>query len=253
MKNILICYFALSLICLLASCQADYNNSKKYPIEHKHSYSETHSHGHDEYHAPKSSPEIGTDNFDNIKNRYSSSDRSKWQKPYLAISMFGDLAGKTIADIGAGPEGYFTLYFAGGTNASKILAVDIDQEALNFINEAKKGLGEAEENRIETRLAEPDDAKLEENEVDDILISETLVYIDNPVEYLSNLHKSLKKGGKLLIIDFKMKKIPSIFPQVEQRIPLYKMENVVEEAGFRRLISDDTSLPFHYMILCENP
>ena len=114
-------------------------------------------------------------------------------------------------------------------------------------------MDEPSQARIETRLAGVNSANLKAAEVDGVLISETLIYIDDPVAYLSNLRKNIKKGGKLLIIDFKMKQIPPIFPPVEERMPLYKMENIVEKAGFQRLLTDDTSLPFHYMVLCENP
>ena len=248
MKLQYICLVILLSLCSLA-CE-DYSSSNTHPIEHTHDYDDGHNHeGHNH---PEEAPNFDDDKLADIENRYSSESRRDWQKPYLAISMFGDLEDKTIADIGAGPEGYFTFYFAGGTNIKKIIAIDIDQKSLDFINASKKGLGEDGERRIETRLAQPNDAKLKDNEVDDVLISETLTYIDNPVAYLNKLKKSIKQGGKLLIIDFKMKKIPSIFPSVNDRIPLYKMEKIVEDAGFKHIQSDDTSLPFHYMVLCEN-
>ena len=237
------------MIC--SACGADFNNSTKYPIENTHSYHDGHQHG-----TPITKPatsDFDTSKIDAIQDRYSDENRQMWQQPHLVLNMFGNLSDKVIADIGAGPEGYFTLFLAGRTKAAKIIALDIDKKALDFIDEVKKGLDEPTQARIETRLAGADSANLKATEVDGVLISETLIYIDDPVTYLSNLRKSIKKGGKLLVIDFKMKQIPAIFPPVEERMPLYKMEDIVEKAGFQRLVTDDMSLPFHYMVLCENP
>lgn len=238
-------------ILLFISCLScdDFNSSQQYPAKQRdtHGNSQEHSQG-----TTSATVDMDTTQIQQIEDRYSNERRKVWQQPHLVLSMFGDLGGKTIADIGAGPEGYFTLFLAGRTKAEKILAIDIDERALSFINKVKNGLDESLQSRIETRIAAEDSPNLKENEVDGVLISETLIYIDDPVAYLSNLRKSIKKGGKLLIIDFKMKKIPSIFPSVEERMPLYKMEYIVEKAGFKRLASDDMSLPFHYMVLCEN-
>lgn len=243
-------FFSLFLILISMSCGADYNNSgspysienptlKKADIEQQKAIN-------------TKSSELDPTEIDAVENRYSSEVRGQWQQPYLVMDMFGDLEGKTIADIGAGPEGYFTLLLASATKVKKVIALDIDQKALDFINDVKKELDESIQQRIETRLAENDNAKLKMEEADDVLISETLVYIDDPIAYLSQLRKGMKKGGKLLIIDFKMKQIPSLFPPVEERMPLYKMENIIQQAGFKLIQSDDMSLPFHYMVLGEN-
>ena len=75
--------------------------------------------------------------------------RGIWQKPNVVIKRLGDLEGKVVADIGAGPYGYFTLRIAHQTAAEKIIALDIDQNAIKFIEGAKILLAENIRNRIE--------------------------------------------------------------------------------------------------------
>ena len=59
----------------------------------------------------------------------STPNRVAWQKPRLIIGLFGsDLKDKIIADIGAGPTGFFTFELA--QQGAKVLAIDIDHSAL---------------------------------------------------------------------------------------------------------------------------
>lgn len=251
----------LLLLSILAftNCGTDYNSSTKYPIEHKHDYDDGHGHAQ-----AKEVNQIVKDtiptaydfilpDFTLEKNEdiYSSKNRGHWQQPRLVLSYFGDLDDKIVADIGAGPVGYFTFHFAEGTSAKKILALDIEQEALDFINTSKKNLRQESQERIETRLVLPNNAKLKEKEVDAILISNTLVYIKNKKSYLRSLRKSLKKGGRLIVVDHKMKKLPTFFPPKEERMPLYEVESLLNETGYEHLHSDDISLPYHYIVVCE--
>jgi SAM-dependent methyltransferase len=180
-------------------------------------------------------------------NEYESKDRVFWQKPNLVIDQLGDLSDKVVADIGAG-SGYFSRRLA--YKAKKVLAVDIEQRFIEFMDSIKVvELPEEFQDRFETRLAEPMDAKLNPNEVDVVLIVNTYIYLADRVAYLKHLKPSLKKGGRLVIVDFKKKRIPMNQPPAELRIPLYQVEMELTTAGYRLLRSDDTSLDYQYIII----
>jgi 2-polyprenyl-3-methyl-5-hydroxy-6-metoxy-1,4-benzoquinol methylase len=172
--------------------------------------------------------------------------RLVWQQPGKVLSVFGDITGKTVADIGAG-AGFFTARLA--YMGAKVLALDIDAEAIKFINEELKvALKEKGEN-IEGRLVAPDNTFLKEGEVDYILIVNTLPYITNRISYLKHLTKALKKNGQIVIVDFKMKKIPAeVSVPLDERLPLYLVEQELEKAGFTLLKSDDASLDYQYIV-----
>lgn len=242
-------FFQILLLFSIVSttaCLDDYNKSSKYPIKHAHDYDDHDHEGHDHSH---SSVDIILGENENI---YASKNRNAWQKSEVIRFHLGPQKGKVVADIGAGPYGYFTFDFATSTTFDKILALDIDQAALDFIDKEKTKLNLEASNKIETRLVDPEDPKLQTEEVDVVLIANTLIYIEDRLAYLANLKKGIKKNGRLVIVDYKMKSIPSFFPPKEERMPLYKMEALVEEAGFSRVISDDFSLPYQYVVVCDN-
>ena len=66
--------------------------------------------------------------LDILEGRQGNSNRTIWQQPRMIIQRLGNLQNKVVADIGAGPHGYFSFQLAG--EAKKVLAVDIDREVL---------------------------------------------------------------------------------------------------------------------------
>lgn len=106
---------------------------------------------------------------------------------------------KTVVDIGAG-SGYFTFKLAKA--AEKVIALDIDPLALEYIEEQKEVLGNWTSS-IETRLTEPNQPELKEQEVDAVLVVNTFAYIPEQEKYFKRLTKGLKVNGTLLIVDFK--------------------------------------------------
>ncbi len=191
------------------------------------------------------------DFFDAEEDVYASKNRDLWQQPQTIINYLGDLQGKTLADIGAGPNGYFTFIIATRTNVGKIVAIDIDKDALKYIDDYKENLDETQGKKIETRLVSPSDPQIKNEEVDFILVSNTLTYISDRLEYLKKLRSGLSKNGQILIIDSKMKKLPKIFPSREFRMPLFEMEELIEQAGFTHILSDDLVLNYQYIILAK--
>jgi len=106
--------------------------------------------------------------------------------------------GKTVADIGAG-SGWFTVRAARRvTAAGTVYAVDINPEAIRYIDARvqKEGL-----HNVKTILSESDDTQLPAAKVDAVLLLKTYHEVANPVTLLRNLRASLRPGAKLGIID----------------------------------------------------
>ncbi len=252
MKNLLL----FCCLVLLFSCDNSMGPGKRYPIEQTHGHnhkSYEDEHNHDDEHATSfgvSSPIKDITNSEG--NAFASSTRDLWQKPGIVLNHLGNLENKTMADIGAGPIGYFSFTVAKYTPVSKVLALDIDKDAIDIMaKEIKKD--KDFQNRVETRLVKPNDPLLKENEVDVILISSTMTYIKDKVDYLIKLKEKLPDAGRLVIVDHKMKEIPEEFPPQSQRIALYEMEEIIDKAGFKRIVTDDISLDFQYIIVALKP
>ena len=90
------------------------------------------------------------ESFDLQVRKYEDPQRQTWQDPKFVIEALGDLNGLVIADIGSG-TGYFTFQMA--VPAQKVIAIDIEQRFLNYIEDRKSEMYERQlANKIETRL-----------------------------------------------------------------------------------------------------
>lgn len=171
---------------------------------------------------------------------------NSWQKPDEVIKFLGDLDGESVADIGAG-TGYFAFRLA--LKADKVIALDIDPNMIQLMNAINDASPERIQYKFETRLAKENDANLEEDEVDNIIIINTIAFIENRKKYLQDLKKGLKKGGKLMIVDFKMKRLAIDGPAMSNRVPHYKIENLMQDAGYSIIESDDMTLEYQYIVV----
>jgi SAM-dependent methyltransferase len=183
-----------------------------------------------------------------IAEDYLNTNRVIWQKPDLVLEIIGDLSEKTVADIGAG-TGFFSLRLA--PLSKKVIAIDIDQGFVSFLDSVKvRELPPDLHARLETRLALPDNPKLKPGEADIIIIVNTYIYLKNRVAYLETLKNGLSPGGKLLIIDFKKKRMP-LGPPQDIRVPLFQTEEELYQAGYRNIVTNDTSLDYQYIITAQ--
>lgn len=184
------------------------------------------------------------DEFEAEAKAYESADRVIWQKPDLVIEQLGDVTGKVVADLGAG-TGYFSRRIA--YKGATVIAIDIDPRAIRWMQEQKARFPAELQDRLIIRQAEPDDPKLNPNEVDIVLLVNTYSYISNRVPYFTDLMESIRPGGFVVIIDFKKKETP-FGPPVEERLDINEVVKELKEAGYSILKSDEKSLDYQYII-----
>jgi SAM-dependent methyltransferase len=232
MIHIRLLYTSLIISLLLVACKPDSPNQSTPPIDEK----------------------ITTDEVTRPNSQNSEPQRAYWQKPDLVMEKLGNLEDDIIADIGAG-MGYFSFELS-KRKAKKVIAIDIDDEMIKALNFFKNLMEEKESNfseRFEVRQATQDDPNLKEGEVDIILIVNTIAYLYPKVTYLKNLRTKLREGGKIVIVDFKTKKIPDYVnaPPYENREYLHLVEEDLEKSGYSNIVSDDTTLEFQYIVIAE--
>lgn len=180
--------------------------------------------------------------FHELVVRFEDPARVQWQKPNEVIANLGLLDGKTVADIGAG-TGYFAFPLA--KKAAKVIAIDIDQRFLDYIEQKKRA--EKTGGNIETRLTASDSPRLKLGEADVVLIVDTFHHIEDRIEYLKKLKGVLDKAGLLVIIDFKKQKPPP-GPPIELRLAPEQVESELKSAGFAVVSTDRDLLPYQYII-----
>lgn len=176
--------------------------------------------------------------------------RQTWQDPQFVIEALGDLNDLIVADIGSG-TGYFTFQMA--VPAEKVIAIDIEQRFLNYIEDRKNEMYDKQlARKIETRLSTPDNPNLEEAEADVVLMVNTIAYIDKRDEYLNTLRKGMKAGGRIIIVDYKPGKMP-VGPDDKFKITDKEIINTLRRSGFKVDVIDNESLQYQYLIKAINP
>jgi predicted methyltransferase len=172
-------------------------------------------------------------------------DREAWQKPDQVMDALHIADGTVVADIGAG-GGWFTVRLARrvGPNG-RVYAVDVQRLMIEAIERRVQREGYTNVTPI---LGEYDDPKLPADaRTDAVLIVETFHEMQNPVDVLRNIARTLKPQGRIGIIDY----LPGEGgpgPAAEERLA---PDIVVKEAATAglKLVGQQTFLPYQYFLI----
>jgi len=125
-------------------------------------------------------------------------ERDQWQKPSEVISRLNLKSGNIVVDVGSG-AGYFSLKLSPVVGQSgTVLAVDVRKLPLVFlwIRAFSAGL-----HNIRVRVGQLNDPQLPAGTVDAVLIANTYHEFGAPESMLDHTFKSLRPGGRLVVID----------------------------------------------------
>lgn len=172
-------------------------------------------------------------------------EREKEEAPSKAIALL-DLAPDTvIADIGAG-SGYYSFRIAPLIPLGKVIAIDIQQEMLDHLT--KKSAAQEIKN-VQPHLGSIESINLPENTLDAALMVDAYHEFDHPAEMLQSLHKALKPGGKIYLLEYRAED-----PNVPIK-PLHKMTEAQARKEFEamglRLLENKHSLPWQHLMIFE--
>lgn len=108
----------------------------------------------------------------------------------------------TAAEFGSG-AGSFSLALAKRIPEGKIYALDIQEEPLSVLASQAKQAGLKNIETIRCDLEEEGGSTLPNDFLDLVLIPNTLFQIDNKKAVLKEAARVLKRGGELLVVDWK--------------------------------------------------
>jgi len=125
--------------------------------------------------------------------------RDAWQKPHAVIEALALAPDAVVADIGAG-TGYFAVRLANMLSRGRVYGVDIEPEMVKYLAERAKR--EKLPNLVALAGA-PEDPRLPEK-VDLVLLADVFHHIEHRERYFRKLRASLRPGGRIAIIDFRL-------------------------------------------------
>lgn len=178
--------------------------------------------------------------------RFETESREVFDQRARIVEAVGLKPGMVVADIGAG-TGLFTLPFAETVGETgKVYAVDI---AKNFLSHIRARATRAQAPNIEPVLCTEKSVELPEDSIDLAFICDTYHHFEFPQATLASLHKALKPGGELVLIDFKrIEGESSDWTLNHVRAGQEVFEKEVADAGFQKIRETTGLLTENYMV-----
>jgi predicted methyltransferase len=185
-------------------------------------------------------------NVEEWTKKFETESREIFHQREKIVAAVGLKPGMAMADIGAG-TGLFTLHFAQAVGADgKVFAVEI---AKNFLEHIKARASKASASNVQTILCTERSVELPEASIDLAFICDVYHHFEFPSASLATLHKALKRGGTLVLIDFK--RIPgetSDFIMGHVRAGQEVFEAEVLAAGFEKVDEVKDLLKENYFV-----
>ena len=150
-----------------------------------------------------------------------------------------------IADIGAG-TGFYSLLIAEQVgNSGSVFAVDV---ADDFLRNIKRRASEINLNNIYPVLSKQKDTQLDSDSIDMAFVCNTYHHFEYPQSMLASIHRALRPGGTLIVIDYR-KQLGTSSSWVMSHVRSGKKSVIqeIEQAGFK-LHSESEILKENYFL-----
>lgn len=117
----------------------------------------------------------------------------------LALENLPISSNSVVADIGAG-SGYYTFRIAPKVPEGKVYAVEIQDEAIQYLQDRTKELGFS---NVIPIIGAEQTPNLPANSIDLVIMVDVYHELEYPQEMLSAIKESLKPEGKILLIEYR--------------------------------------------------
>ncbi|MCB1670574.1 MAG: methyltransferase domain-containing protein, partial [Pseudomonadales bacterium] len=150
-------------------------------------------------------------------------ERIEQEQPDQVVANMGLAPDAVVADIGAG-TGYFSFRIARRVPDGKVLAVDIQPEMLNLIEQRKAEEGV---NNIEGVLGQIDDPNLPADSIDAAIMVDAYHEFSHPYEMIRGIYSALKPGGRIFLLEYR---------EEDPRVPIRPLHKMSEEQVVREML-----------------
>lgn len=154
-------------------------------------------------------------------------------EPKANILQMGVREGMKIGDFGVG-SGHYALAAAGIVGRDgKVYAIDVQEDLLHHVRDVAMRAGRTNIDTIWGDIEKPGGTKLRDGALDAVILSNILFQLDHPEKALLEARRTLKPGGKLLVIDWAAS-YAGLGPAPERVVPEHKAEELCLNAGFHK-------------------
>ncbi len=167
--------------------------------------------------------------------------RDAWQRPDDVVRALALAPDAVVADVGSG-TGYFAVRLARAVPRGRVIGSDLEPDMVRFLRERaeREGLPNLRSVRATER-----DPNLPEA-VDLALLVDTYHHLAQRSRYFEDFKRSLKPGGRVAIIDFRMDS--PVGPPPHHRLDPEAVVREMTQAGYRLAARHDF-LPHQYLLV----
>ncbi len=157
--------------------------------------------------------------------------------------------GMSVADVGAG-TGLFTRLFSKAVGASgHVYAVDISDE---FVEHIQQLVVDDKLTNVTAVLCTPTEVNLPAASVDLVFICDTYHHFEFPERTLASIHKAIKPGGSLVLVDYqRIEGVSSAWMLSHLRAGQEVFVKEISDAGFRQVEEKPDLLDESYFVRFE--
>jgi len=156
---------------------------------------------------------------------------ASFSNPARVLAQFGLVAGKKVADFGAG-SGFYTLAAAEALAGSgTVYAVDVQKDLLSRL------LAEAKRRRIANvevlwgNVEKAGGSKLRDGAVDAVIAANILFQVEDKEGLVSEIKRVLKPGGEVLVVDWR-ESFGNMGPEPQAVVTAAAARALFEKGGF---------------------
>lgn len=167
--------------------------------------------------------------------------------PELMLEKIGLKSGDTMIDLGAG-IGYFSIPAAALTGDSgSVIAADISQDMLDEL--AKRADGH--KGNLKIVMSTEDNVPVESHCADLIFMSFVFHEFENPENWIREITRLLKSGGRAAVMEFQKKETEE-GPPLEHRVSSDDLAAYFTAGGFSKTSFEELSDTYYLSVFVKN-
>jgi SAM-dependent methyltransferase len=174
-------------------------------------------------------------------------EREVQERPDLLVELLELAPDTIIADVGAG-SGYFTFRLQPEVPDGKVVAVDIQQEMLDVVEDRRAKLGVS---NVETVLGTLLDPGLPERSIDAALMVDAYHEFSHPREMMEGIVRALVPGGRLYLVEYRAE---------DPEVPMLPLHKMTEKQARREMaavglefVENRAGLPWQHILVFRKP
>lgn len=180
------------------------------------------------------------------KSVFDDPERDTWQQAEKVVQALGLRHGMVVADLGAG-TGYFSRHLAMAVGVrGSVLAVDTEP---NMVAQLRARAEKEQTTNVIPILASADNPRLPTGGVDVVLVVDTYHHIDDRVTYFRALRQALRRGGRVVVVDWQHRELP-VGPPLDHKLPRRRVIREMDAAGYA-VVAEPAFLDYQYFIIFE--